>query len=377
MNILEIKKHCTGCAGCVDMCPVDALSLQLNDDGFFRPVLDNSKCIDCGKCVKTCPVISNDRIICEDQFFYGWNLDKQIRAASSSGGIFSGLASSFLNSNGLVIGAAYSEDFKDVCMLSTDEVSLESLRVSKYISANPTGMYREIREALKQGRKVMLTGTPCQTAAARRIFGTNPNLLLVDFICGGYPSRIAYNQYVCKLEKKYKSNIKALSFRDKVKGWSETRIGIVFQNGKKYNKNYQYDPYYYYYCTPYLKNEQCLDCIYHDHHESDITISDFWGYRAAKIKNDDLGMSLIAVHTKNGRKFLELAKPNFQLFDLDPALAEYGFLPKHTTETEKKERQAFLLDMKTKSFHYAAHKREFKGGEVGIILRKAYRRLKK
>ena len=42
---------CTGCGGCVSLCPVCALSL--NDDD--KAIVDD-KCDDCGICIKACPV---------------------------------------------------------------------------------------------------------------------------------------------------------------------------------------------------------------------------------------------------------------------------------------------------------------------------------
>ena len=42
---------CTGCGGCIDLCPVIAISM-IND----LVVVNNSLCTECGICVKVCPV---------------------------------------------------------------------------------------------------------------------------------------------------------------------------------------------------------------------------------------------------------------------------------------------------------------------------------
>jgi ferredoxin len=44
------KKKCTGCGDCVDVCPVEALSVKNK-----KAVVDDDECIDCGACVNTCP----------------------------------------------------------------------------------------------------------------------------------------------------------------------------------------------------------------------------------------------------------------------------------------------------------------------------------
>jgi len=42
---------CTGCATCVDICPVEAITMK--DD---KAVIADDDCVDCGTCVDECPV---------------------------------------------------------------------------------------------------------------------------------------------------------------------------------------------------------------------------------------------------------------------------------------------------------------------------------
>ncbi len=42
---------CTGCGGCIDLCP--AIAISMVDD---KAVVDNEPCTDCKICVKVCPV---------------------------------------------------------------------------------------------------------------------------------------------------------------------------------------------------------------------------------------------------------------------------------------------------------------------------------
>ena len=44
------KGTCTGCAACVEACPVEAITIEDN-----IAVVDEDTCIDCGACVDVCP----------------------------------------------------------------------------------------------------------------------------------------------------------------------------------------------------------------------------------------------------------------------------------------------------------------------------------
>ena len=47
--IVDIEK-CTGCGDCVEVCPVEVITLE-ND----KAVVDGENCIDCEACVTECP----------------------------------------------------------------------------------------------------------------------------------------------------------------------------------------------------------------------------------------------------------------------------------------------------------------------------------
>ena len=54
-NILDkTKKTCYGCGACVTVCPVNAITYQLNEKGFYEPNIIQEKCVECGKCKQVC-----------------------------------------------------------------------------------------------------------------------------------------------------------------------------------------------------------------------------------------------------------------------------------------------------------------------------------
>ena len=51
------KEDCVGCKACGDICPVNAIAYEIDDEGFWFPKINNEKCVHCEKCSSACPVI--------------------------------------------------------------------------------------------------------------------------------------------------------------------------------------------------------------------------------------------------------------------------------------------------------------------------------
>lgn len=54
IKLFEKKENCCGCTACVMVCPVEAIHLQEDEEGFQYPQVDNDKCIKCMKCQSVC-----------------------------------------------------------------------------------------------------------------------------------------------------------------------------------------------------------------------------------------------------------------------------------------------------------------------------------
>ena len=52
---IEDKKKCCGCTACYSVCPVDAIDMVEDNEGFLYPKVNSTKCIKCGLCEKICP----------------------------------------------------------------------------------------------------------------------------------------------------------------------------------------------------------------------------------------------------------------------------------------------------------------------------------
>ena len=99
INIID-KSKCCGCASCVQRCPKQCISLVADDEGFFYPLIDAAKCVDCGLCERVCPELNIEAPTQPQHVYAAINVDTHIRLQSSSGGIFTPLASQIIASGG-------------------------------------------------------------------------------------------------------------------------------------------------------------------------------------------------------------------------------------------------------------------------------------
>ena len=128
---------CTGCGACFNICPVKAISMQENKEGFLYPVIDSEKCTNCGLCAKVCPVLNERKSKnLSKPKCYAVMANDEVRAKSSSGGIFTLLADYVLDKGGYVCGASYNDDWSVSHIIVDNKDELSRLRGSKYLQSS-------------------------------------------------------------------------------------------------------------------------------------------------------------------------------------------------------------------------------------------------
>lgn len=55
---------CCGCEACRQICPVQAIDMIEDEEGFYYPEVTGT-CIACGRCLKACPVYAVEKGGCE------------------------------------------------------------------------------------------------------------------------------------------------------------------------------------------------------------------------------------------------------------------------------------------------------------------------
>lgn len=139
MISIRDKRECCGCNACGDICTHHAITFQTDIEGFWYPVVDESKCVNCGLCEKVCPIVHADELKKNDYerpiCFAAHHKNLEVRFDSTSGGAFSAMAEEVYKQGGYVGGAIYREDFSAVQFVSQDKKDLKKLRSSKYLQS--------------------------------------------------------------------------------------------------------------------------------------------------------------------------------------------------------------------------------------------------
>jgi len=328
VSFLEEKK-CTGCGLCSHICNRDAIKIVADPSKhhFIFPIIDKNKCTNCGLCLKKCPLNSHSIPSFTDNptvILYK-NDDHAQALESSSGGVFLVIAESVLKSNGIVYGASWSANLKVLHKRVTNANDLKPLLGSKYIQSYISKeIYKSIQEDISNGKRILFSGTPCQVAAVRNLFGKDipKNLLLVEVICHGVPNQYGFDKQIEEEEQRIKGKIATFKFRYKKRIESNNRAFCYSycKSGKEYqvSGSYEYLPYYSEFQNGKIYRKSCYACKFRNNHRfSDLTIGDFWGITKidSSVKTE-FGKSIIFINTEKGRELTSVLE-NKKEYDFD------------------------------------------------------------
>lgn len=303
------SSKCSGCAYCADICPKSVITMNSRNDGNLFPYIGDG-CIDCGLCIRGCAFSTAHDLRTPIETYVGCRSDKEQLVNSSSGGIFAALAEKLhQDDNWCICGCILDEEIKAVHTLTSDMDLIKKMYGSKYVQSNTMGVYKEVLKALRNGKKVLFSGTPCQVDAVKKYTKDHSNLFTVEIICHGVTSPEMFESYLQMLGKK---GIARFVFRDKKQGWSYNNE-VILISGKHRNINHRLSSYMTYYLNGETYREACYDCPFAtDKRGADITIGDYWG--VVREKQDkwsgidaEKGVSCILVNTEKGREILETA----------------------------------------------------------------------
>lgn len=311
------KEKCCGCEACVQICAKHCISFDEDSEGFRYPKVDMSLCVDCGLCEKVCPVLNPSEERVPEKSYAARNDNESELLLSSSGGMFVLLAKSVIRQGGVVFGAMFDEEWNVVHGYAETENGIKSFMGSKYVQSRIGFTYTEVRDFLKQGRKVLFSGTSCQIAGLKRFLRKDyDNLLTVDVICHGVPSPKVWRMYLDEIKKEAAKDAKIsdISFRNKRLGWRKFSFVLNMDNADKANETEEFiadfhrdNPYMKAFLANLILRPSCAKCpAKGGRSQSDITLADFWGIWNVKPEMyDDKGTSLVLVNSLKGENVIK------------------------------------------------------------------------
>lgn len=361
INITE-KSNCCGCSACVQRCPKQCITLKEDEEGFLYPQIDKNECIECNLCEKVCPLINSFEKIPPIKVLAVKNRNEEERLASSSGGVFIALAKYVISHGGVVFGAVFDEKWEVKHTYTETIEGIRPMMESKYLQSRIENTFSEAEQFLKQGRKVMFTGTPCQITGLKKYLRKEySNLLAVDFLCHGVPSPGVWRRYlwetfpiataigkntVLSLSLKNVLAIAGISFRDKtLRGWKKFSFVIWGKSASKADKNsillsaIHYDnPYMRGFLSDLYLRPSCYQCkCKNGTSHSDLTIADYWGINKLMPEfDDDKGVGLVLLNTKQGEDIFSKLDMDIRLSSLEDAKHFNRGFKEHITQHPKR-----------------------------------------
>jgi coenzyme F420-reducing hydrogenase beta subunit len=304
---------CYGCGVCVVSCPKGILRMDLSDNGFYVPFVDDIQaCIECGLCEKVCSYLDNDVFnIRRDNIkaYAAYNKVDCVRRESTSGGV------------GIEIAGELNKVGYDLCGVEYDSES----RIAKHFIANDINEYQKSKgskyiqsytvdafSSFEKGKKYVVFGSPCQIDSLRRYVNIkkwDSDFFFVDFFCHGVPSYNLWTKYLEHLNNMiHISDNTRISFRDKQYGWHSFTVGVYGDNEIMYSSLSSNDLFLSMFLGNYCLNSPCYDCKFRLANSSaDMRIGDLWG---KKYSNDNKGISGLLSITNKGDKLVNKLRDN-------------------------------------------------------------------
>ena len=328
-------------------------------EGFRYPVINAEKCVNCGKCRDVCPASNMpQRAESPIRTFGGYVLDNNVREGSTSGGLFSALAATWCDTDTIVFGAE--TDGLEVRHSWTRYVDgIDKFRKSKYLQSEIRNCYREAKQFLSEGKKVLFSGTPCQIAGLKKLLGDKPqeNLLTVEVVCEGVPTPLYIKKLADWLGKKLGGNATEIDYRYKDgRRWDFEVMQASLQNPTggtfKWKQDRWFNPFWSIWLQHLISRPSCYECPFATRERvADITLGDLWGVHlyCPDLYGRNGGASVVFCNTDKGGQVLERAIGGGGLhgrdLPLEMAIRYQGPMRNHIAVNER--RGECMEDIKT------------------------------
>lgn len=310
MSVYIDKENCCGCEACNNICPKKCVTMDYDNEGFLYPIIDMNNCIGCNLCKKVCPYSKIEKVEVDFPPMYACiNRDENIVKKSTSGGAFSAILEAFCDRNFIVYGANLDKEMNVRHIYIDNLKDIDKLRGAKYVQSVIGDSFIKVEKFLKNDKKVVFSGTPCQVAGLKSFLRKEyDNLLTIDLLCHGVPSTFVFKEYKEYMERLFKGKIIDIQFRDKEnKKWDKHKVTLKFNNGKVYSKRGLDDAFEKGFYEGIFNRPSCHKCPFASvPRQGDFTLGDFWGIDCIKPSlYDNGGTSLLLINSKKAECLTE------------------------------------------------------------------------
>lgn len=353
------KTKCCGCEACVQVCAHNAIMMQEDHEGFRYPVVNPSLCVECGLCEKVCQY--NDMPLKhqgEKYVFGGYNNNPKVRFESTSGGAFSAIVEAYCDVNYVIFGAK-ADGLRVYHTYIEDKKELSVFRKSKYSQSEIGQSYKHVKAFLKEGKKVLFSGTPCQIAGLRNYLrNTNQeNLLTVEVICEGVPSPLYVRKWDKHLRLCYGCGIASIDYRYTGKAllqkgkWDFEQLKIAIDDSKgTIIKDRWFNPFWSIWLNHLMSRPSCYKCPFTTSDRgADITLGDLWGVHlyCPELYGKNGGSSLVVCNTEKGKTVFKQAQELMYGHELAFEDALRYQSPMRKCISENPDRERFIADLQS------------------------------
>lgn len=226
-----------------------------------------------------------------------------------AGGVFYELGRAVLDKGGVIVGAAYTEDFRVEHMVADNEKKLIKLTGVKYAESNISDETKKIvKEILKAGQPLLFSGTSCQIEIMQRYLDEEyDNFYTVAVGCSGVIKSTVWEDYIAETQS-HGSVITEMYFPYRGKfGISQNKVMIKFRHGTAYFRDEKEDKLFKLKNAGLVYKEECYQCPWvRKHVKTDI----FLEIHYESGRNDAVqeeGLTKVSIYSDKGKRLISKA----------------------------------------------------------------------